>query len=372
MIGPVVSGFCAARSFLRSGLRSHGRLSAVAIIAMIVVLVIGGCGGASKDDQVAATLTDFYGALAEGEGQKACGLLDDRAFDEVYALVLASRLPPPPNPSSTEAALNDYEELLNAYQRDVRRGNDQEAVRASCAASVEELARSQERLVKDLRFREVSAVRFDGEVAYAKLDGRAEIPVLSRREGEWKVVELGLGAGDIAVGASGRGAESLEGKCGSMLIDNQEYVVERRGMSCARARDYIQEYASASIYPSGFRCTARSDEPYRCWKGDSFETAPARFCAVEVEASEATFGEAVRRAVGAAYYDANGFSVKATTPNHLAIWTTLTAPPSMAKMRVLCEAIQAKREGMLATVSGVNEGAGSIAYCLKSGPQIER
>jgi hypothetical protein len=45
---------------------------------VLVVSLAGlpGCGGSSDEDDVKATMTDFLGALAKGDGQKACSLAD--------------------------------------------------------------------------------------------------------------------------------------------------------------------------------------------------------------------------------------------------------------------------------------------------------
>ena len=62
------------------------RLTAAVFISVIAAIGIAACGGDDDDggsDDPAAVTENFFNALADGDGETACGLLSDEGLDNV-------------------------------------------------------------------------------------------------------------------------------------------------------------------------------------------------------------------------------------------------------------------------------------------------
>lgn len=72
------------------------RLRIVAAVFGLVGLtgLVAGCGGSESDsDKVKSTVTGFFGAVADNEGQRACALLTDSAIQELSSAAFLLQAP---------------------------------------------------------------------------------------------------------------------------------------------------------------------------------------------------------------------------------------------------------------------------------------
>lgn len=82
---------------------------AVFLLTTVLLLVQGGCGGASDQDQVRTTLTAYFGAVVRGDGREACTRLSRSGRRDLIASVAASK--------TCEQAIVQYRAGLTPAQR---------------------------------------------------------------------------------------------------------------------------------------------------------------------------------------------------------------------------------------------------------------
>jgi hypothetical protein len=129
-------------------------------LAPFLALLVG-CGSddapraGSDRDQLEAAATGYMQALADGEGDKACGHLTERAQQDLATIMDASSCPD---------AIEKMHAVLDDAQRDK---------------------------LRDLR---VARSRIDGARAKVTFAG-ADTITLARAEGDWKVAEFASGGG---------------------------------------------------------------------------------------------------------------------------------------------------------------------------------
>ena len=133
------------------------------MLLAITVLPMAACGGDDETSTPAGTVRAYNDAVADGDGERACGYLDPAA----------------------------QEELRQSTQGEARR---------SCKEVIDLLADFNDEATKDrLRDAEVSASE-EGDRAAARLESpdgfggpdRRQTIELRRTDGEWKIVSLGL------------------------------------------------------------------------------------------------------------------------------------------------------------------------------------
>ena len=133
------------------------------ILLTAAALVAAGCGGDDETSSPAGAVRAYNDAVADGDGERACGILDEAA----------------------------QEELRQATQGDAR---------GSCQQIIDLLSAFYDDATKDrLRDAEVEAAT-EGDRAAARLRSpagfggpdREQTIELRRVDGEWKIVSLGL------------------------------------------------------------------------------------------------------------------------------------------------------------------------------------